>query len=143
MINPEIINDDDFDEGEALAELLTSSNVFINSYWWMKEEGWPEKAHESFAVCANCSDCFMWACADAEEVLFKELRSVYEHYKADPSWGVSVWCIKKRKMLPQKPVYDYIMKAGIWDLDKMDLEPNFYDVWCANQRINNTKCESQ
>ena len=30
-------------------------------------------------------------------------------------------------MLPQKPVYDIIMKKGIWNLDEMGLEENFYD----------------
>ena len=56
---------------------------------------------------------------------FKELKDLFYHYKKDPGWGTAVWCIKKRDILPQKPVFDIIQKEGIWDLTKMDLKDGF------------------
>ncbi len=122
-----------FDENEALAHLLASQQVFLNSHWWMKEKemdasekdkAWPEDACKTFSINANVNDVFCWGCADAEEVEYSELESLYEHFHKDPSWGTAIWGIKKRGIFPQKPVEDAIRKAGIWDLDSMGLEEN-------------------
>ena len=121
-----------FEENEALAHLLAEEQVFINSHWWMSakkqndfhdvvDNPWPEEACNTFSILANCNDVFAWACSDAEEISYDELEGLYQHYLKDPVWGTAVWCIKKRKLMPQKPVYDAIMKAGIWNLDELDL----------------------
>lgn len=134
-----------FDDNEALAHLLAKGQVFINNHWWMKEnelnedekhKAWPEEACRTFSINVNCNDVFAWGCADAEEMMEDELEDVYQHYHKDPSWGAAVWCIKKRGELPQKPVYNAIMKAGIWNLDEMGLRENSYDAWCK-QRYSN------
>lgn len=113
-----------FEEEPALALLLINHQVFMNTHWWMKDEGWPKDATETFSFNVNCNDVFAWGCADAEEMFDDDLRDVYDHFIKDPMWGTAVWCMKKRNQLPQKPVYDKIMAAGIWDLDNMGLDPN-------------------
>lgn len=134
-----------FEENEALAHLLAEDKVFINSHWWMKEEelgedekhkAWPEEACKTFSINVNCNDVFAWGCADAEEMMESDLEEVYEHHHKDPNWGTAVWCIKKRGELPQRPVYDAIMKAGVWNLDEMGLQENRYDAW-RRTRSNN------
>ena len=109
----------DFEIDEALAILLIEGHVFVNSPWWIKE--WPEEARKGFAVLVNCNDVFAWGCADAETCLFSEFEDLFEHYVKDKIWGPSIWCIKKRGILPQKPVFKKIEELGIWDLGSMNL----------------------
>lgn len=106
----------------ALAILLANEVIFLNEYWW--EDEWPEEARKRTALCVGCNDVFMWGSADAEDLFFSELQDLYEHWVKDPEWGSAVWCIKRRKMMPQPPVEDRIRAAGIWDLDSMGLEIN-------------------
>lgn len=135
---PEISEEVIFDENYALAHLLTAGQVFLNNHWWYaekhmredeKHKAWPEAACKTFSINVNCSDVFCWASADAEEVEYHELESLYEHYQKDPMWGTAVWCIKKRNEMPQKPVYNDIMKGGIWDLDSMGLQENSVETY--------------
>ena len=112
----------DYDPEKILAILLLEDQVFLNSHHYMAK--WPEDAKQSISVNANCSDVFAWACADAEPVMYSELTDLFEHHLKDRVDGVSVWCIKKRNMMPQKPYYDAIMASGKWDLDTMGLKPN-------------------
>ncbi len=106
----------------ALSVLLLSEKVFLNSFHW--EDSWPKDAKNSIAVCVNCNDVFAWACADAEICEYKELEDLFNHFEKDSEWGTAVWCIKKRNIMPQEPVYDAIMKSGIWDLNEMGLREN-------------------
>jgi hypothetical protein len=113
-----------FEVDKALAVLLAEDVIFLNTNWW--EKTWPEDAKKTFAVCVNCNDIFAWACADAEQVLYDDVESIYKYYKKDPVWGTAIWCILKRNMMPQHPVYRDMVKAG-WQLDLMELPPNPYD----------------
>ena len=111
-----------FEDEGALALLLLNEVIFLNSYHWKKE--WPEEAKRTTALCVNCSDVFMWGCADAEPANYEDIEDIYRHWAKDTEWGAAVWCIKKRKYMPQYPVYKDILKAGIWNLDETILEPN-------------------
>jgi hypothetical protein len=116
-----------YEDGESridqmLAILLINEVVFTNTHWWKDE--WPPTAKETISLAVGCNDCFIWGCSDAEEISREEIPDVFEHWEKDPSNGPDVWCIKKRNMMPQKPVYDAIMKAGIWNLDEMYLQRN-------------------
>lgn len=112
-----------FEPERALAFLLLKNVVFANDHWWMKDK-WPQEACNSFSINVDCSDVFAWACADAEPLYYDNLEELYEYYEKDPHWGAQVWCIKRRKQLPQKPVYDKIQQAGIWNLDEISKEWN-------------------
>lgn len=113
-----------FQENPALAILLLTENVILNEFWWKKD--WPEEAKKKFAIALNINDIFCWGCSDAENLNYEDLQDVYDHYLKDKTWGTAVWACKRRNMLPQKPVYDEIMKQGIWNLDDMGLEPNTF-----------------
>lgn len=78
-------------------------------------------------IYVNCSDVFAWGISDGEDIDYYEIEDLYRHYIRDKVWGTQIWCIKKRGELPQKPVYDDIKKRGKWDLDSLNLTPNFYD----------------
>ena len=67
---------------------------------------------------------FLWGISDAEELLYSEIKELYDYWYADVIWGSAIWVIKKRNYMPQKPVYDAIMEKGIWNLDCMNLRPN-------------------
>jgi hypothetical protein len=106
----------------ALALLLINNVIFLNSHWWEKD--WPEEARKRPSLNVNTNDVFAWGCADAETINLNELKDVYDHYRKDPVWGTAVWACKRNNMLPQKPVYERIQKAGIWDLDALGLRAN-------------------
>jgi hypothetical protein len=113
---------EDFTEEYALAALLLAEQVFLNSRWWRNED------KENISVFVNCNDIFAWGCADAEDLPHKDIENLWRMWRKDPSWGTAIWCIQKRKQMPQKPVEDLIRKAGIWDLDSMGLDPNTMDA---------------
>lgn len=113
---------------KALAALLAAEQVFLNTNWNMKS--WPEEARETLVVYANCNDVFMWGCADAEDVSYDQINEVFDHWVKDPAWGVAVWCIQRRGLMPQPPVERLIRCGGIWDLDAMGLkESPFKKDW--------------
>jgi hypothetical protein len=80
-------------------------------------------------VCANCSDVFVWGSSDEEELPLDEIEPLYRLWRERP-WGSSIWCLIKRKQMPQEPVGEAIRKAG-WDLDALKdrhgLRNNEYD----------------
>lgn len=115
---------------KALAALLASESVFLNTNWSQKD--WPEEARDTVVIYASCNDVFAWGCADAEEVDHDEINDVFDHWMKDRDWGVAVWCIKKCKLMPQPPVERLIRLGGIWNLDEMDLkESPFKKDWSA------------
>ncbi len=98
----------DMMEDEDYLKVLLCENVaFINNGWWRKD--WPQ---DHVSIHIGCNDVFAWGCADAEDVLCSELQDVYEHWKKDPDWGAAVWCIKKRKQMPQPPVAKILREKG-------------------------------
>lgn len=111
-----------FEVEQALAWLIADGKIFLNSHWW--EEEWTKEQKQLTSINLNCNDLFAWGCADAEELMYKDIEQVWSHYKQDTEYGTDVWCIKKRNQMPQKPLYDAIKKAGYWNLDIMGLHPN-------------------
>lgn len=102
------------EDEEILGFLILKSQLFINNGHWNKD--WPK---DKITVHANCNDVFSWGSADSEDVNFSDLREIYDMYLKDPILGVTAWCIKKRKCMPQKPVEDMFRKSGIWNLDEL------------------------
>jgi hypothetical protein len=120
-----------FEPEKALAYLLADEQVFLNTHWWKKE--WSEEQKNLFSINVNCNDIFAWACSDAEEITYSDLEGLWWHYKLDPLFGTAVWCIKRRKQLPQPPVYRNIKEQGIWNLEIMGLEENSQNAYVQSQ----------
>lgn len=112
-----------FEQEGALALLLNNGVVFVNSHHWYKE--WPEAARKATSINVNCNDIFAWGCADAEEITMDddELKDLYHMVIAEPVWGAALWCMKKRREMPQDPVAEHMRKAGV-DLDAFQKEHN-------------------
>jgi hypothetical protein len=113
----------------ALSALLITEKVFLNSHW--REKDWPEEAKQSIGVHVICNDVFAWGCVDCESVSYGDLESLWDCHVKDPTHGTEVWCIVRRKEMPQRPVEKYLREGGIWDLDALreehNLLPNYYD----------------
>lgn len=128
-----------FEAEQGLALLLLNEVVFLNSHHW--EDEWPAQARAAASLNVNCNDVFAWGCADAEEAAYADLETVYRHWRRDPYWGTAIWCMIKRREMPQRPVERRIREAGVWDLDALvaehGLRPNHYDgisgVWAAQK----------
>ena len=100
--------------------------IFLSSNWFQNE--WPEAAQKQICVFVVCNDMFAWGCADGEDLPFDEIENLYRMWRKDPQWGPAIWCMIKRKEMPQKPLEKMIRKAGIWDLDSLGLDKNVTDA---------------
>jgi len=106
--------------------LFLDDQVFFNSRWHEEKElPHKYKKYSKYAVMfVNCSDVFAWGFADAQDIYYDEIDDLYQQYSLNAEYGSSVWSIKKRGMMPQKPMYDQIMSLNIWNLDDMGLKDN-------------------
>ena len=127
----------DIEISDVIGILIHEGKIHFNDHHWKKE--WSAEHRNLVYIGVVCSDVFAWGCSDSEEATFKDLYELWHYWKKDPELGHWVWCIKKRNELPQKPVYDYIMKRGIWDLDSMGLEPNYYDAMLKEHNETNSR----
>lgn len=118
--------DEEYDDNFALQELLQDNIVFLNNHWWKIE--WPDEAKDSFSVNVLCSDAFGYATADAEELPYSELESLYRHWLRDPTWGSVVWVIKQRKTMPLLHIVEKIVEKGIWDRETLLKSASGIDV---------------
>lgn len=119
-----------FESQHALALLLMNEVIRINSQHWKKD--WPEDARKATYLGVDCSDIFMWGCSDSEEINVDELKDLY-HLFIDENlkgWGPTIWCLSKRREMPQGPIEEVMRDVGI-DMDaikaKYNLRVNFYD----------------
>lgn len=80
-------------------------------------------------LCVNCSDVFVWGSSDEEILPLDEIEAAYRLWRERP-WGAQIWCLIKRKQMPQEPVEEAMRKAG-WDMDSLKhrygLRDNEYD----------------
>ena len=108
-----------FDDNEAVIQLLQQSIAFINL-----EQG----------VIVNCSDVFVWACADGEKIENeKELEEVYKWCVKYPNYGGAIWCCIKRNEKPQAPVVKRMKELGEWDISLDKLTDNRYDAYIKKE----------
>lgn len=117
--------DNEFNYESALGILLANEVVFLFKHLNTSSKG--------FGVAVNCSDTFMYASSDAEEVFYDELEDLFNHWKQDKQYGSIVWCIKKRNEMPLNPIVNIIEKMDIWDLQSMNLIPNFHENYLRNK----------
>jgi hypothetical protein len=124
----------EFDDGVALAVLLAKEVVFINDHWWLKD--WPKEAQKTFSVNVNCNDVFAWGCAAAEEMFIGDIEEVYRYWEKDNDCGPAVWCMIKRREMPQAPAIKYIEKSGVFNVEELrvkhNLRPCWYDLMSKN-----------
>jgi len=119
------------EEHQALALFIQEEIILINTHWYKAD--WNKEQKKTLSMGVNCSDIFAWGCADSETIYLKDIDTLWQYYSKDPKWGPTLWCINKRKELPQKPVYKNIQADGIWNLDKLPLQTNHYNKICKEQ----------
>ena len=102
-------------EEDILALLLMNGVLF------------PNQRNGTINLYVNCSDIFLWASADAENLPIDEIDDLYKMWRKDTVWGAAKWCILKRKWMPQEPVLIAMKEAGAWDIDEKLLKGNISD----------------
>lgn len=120
----------DYDIELILSLFLNEGILFANSrdyYYNNKKEG------HTIVLFVNCSDCFQWAYADAQDISWEEIEDLYEFYKRDKKWGSDKWCCKKRNEQPQPTVKRKMIEDGCWEawMDKLNI--NQYYLRCLEQ----------
>lgn len=116
VINEDKILDPEYyDENKALAILLDADVCFINN---LIDN---ETKEFNVVVYVNCSDTFVWACADAESLTCtdggegSEIIELYKLWKENSIYGPVKWICIKRNLQPQRPLKANMVKAGYWD----------------------------
>lgn len=89
----------------AFAELLTDDIVFISNY---------NETSNYISLYVNCSDLFMWACADAVELPYNKVLEAYCAYKLG-NWTLEKWCCVQRNMQPQHAIIRDMKRDNAWD----------------------------
>ncbi len=94
-------------EGDMLlAHLLLNGVVFVGSGGFFAQPGHVVTIH------VLCSDVFAYALADAEDLPYNQLATVYQLWRKDPMWGPIAWAITRRKTMPIQPVVVRLYEAG-------------------------------
>lgn len=109
-------------EDIALAVLLAEGVIFTNVVDLSLQ--WPQFYKEktfTTACYVDCSDVFMWGCADAENIEVtdgeppSEMIELYKLHRENSKWGSTKWACIKRGIQPQFPIKRDMKKDGYWD----------------------------
>lgn len=123
----------DPDEDDPEGEIQTDAALAIMMLNEVVRTGRKRGASEETLLLADCSDVFAWGCSDVEILPHDQVDDVFRHWEKDPMNGVAVWCMKRRRELPQAPVLRRIREGGLWDIDELvskhALRPNRYDAF--------------
>ena len=109
-----------FDPDLAIARLVAEGVLILNTCRWNEE--WPKETQEAVILGVDCSDFFTPDSADAEEILYSEVRELYDLWAESPYWGPLKWCAVKRNVRPTPPIVEVMMRAGVWS-DEMEALP--------------------
>lgn len=102
--------DGDFIPENALIALIADGVIFLNSYHWKQD--WPNDAKEVISLNVFCSDTFGYACADSEEIFYKDLQTLAELWQKDPVFGAIAWVTIRRQMKPLAPIIEEMEARG-------------------------------
>lgn len=122
--NQEELTVDDIDK--VLAYLSFRGYILVNS------RHFKETDKEDISISVICNDVFYLACADAEEIAFNEVLTLYRMVRENPEYGVMKWCILKRNMFPQRVIYDLMNKNNLWDLELKNCNLKSNPTWSNN-----------
>lgn len=110
-----------FEEQYAIAHLLINEVIFFT-----------KNIDNKLEIYVICNDVFAWGFADCELIDLHEIENLYQLWSKNSMYGDAFWCILKRGELPQKPVYDMMVKAG-YNFDGLNLLPNSYDTFLSTR----------
>lgn len=103
-----------FNETEALIILLQAGKCFFGSMWHPDKNIREKGAYLGIGVFVNCNDVFHWASADSEDLAMSEVEDLYRHHVVDNKWGDVIWLCLRRKLQPQTPIKEDMIKDGAW-----------------------------
>lgn len=124
-------NIEEFNEEEAVIELLQKGHLFLNSRKYFCESR-KDLQPETIVLFLNCNDTFSWGCTDAEEIKLSELEDLYKLYKEYGDASVTIWVCKKRNEKPQDSVLKWLKQQNVFDPIK-DLPENRNNILRGNQ----------
>jgi len=107
----------EFDNEKALGMLLLDGTISLYDD--------TEYTNGEIKLWINCNDVFAWACADAEDVHYDDIESIYKSWLADKKCGGIKWAIRKRGMPPQEPMVDLFKENGCWDEEMESIRQKF------------------
>ena len=112
----------DIEIEDIMQVLLAEGKIYVYSapiHWDKPERAW--------RIGAGANDVFAWDLPEAVDIEPDDFTDVFECWLKDPEYGVKVWCIIKKGMMPQAKFAQRLIERGIWDLTKYELSPNKYE----------------
>lgn len=117
-----------FERDKALVYLLEKKVLFSNTRPYIENPYDPKEKHivsesATIVLFVNCSDTFVWGCADGIEIdandktdlETNELYRLTSYVIDNEKYGSDKFACWKRNLQPQKPVIDKMKKDGVWD----------------------------
>lgn len=116
-----------FDEDEAVLQLFQEGILFSH------------EQNGNTGLSVNSNDVFMWGCADADDLPYDKIESLYRLVLAHGEAGKEKWLCIQRNSKPQVCVARDMKTAGAWDEQMEALPENDYDIWCREQAAKREK----
>lgn len=94
---------------------------------------------KTIGLYVNCSDTFVWACSDCEEIESSErigsnLHSLYMEVRKNAIYGSTIWVCKKRNEQPMIELKRRMIDKGVWTEELEALPENKYSAWCRMKK---------
>lgn len=92
--------------------LLLNDEIYLKDHIYSLDGNLYENKVSIFVRCDDIFDDGL----DEESVHVYELEDLFRMWAADRLWGTTVWCVKKRRVMPQASYKKDIERKG-WDLN--------------------------
>ena len=115
---------EEFCHGEALSILLKDEIVYVNTGEKCEQTG-----QYNTLVLVDTNDVMMWACGDAEILMYDQIEPLIKLHLDNKKWGAMKWaCLpSQNNMQPQYPIKRDMIKDGYWDNELESLHENKWD----------------
>lgn len=109
---------------KIITELLEAKVLMVN-YMRYSHHSDDDMQGKTMCLFVNCHNLFSFKNNDFENIESpEELRELYHIWKNDTSYGVDIWCCKRREMQPNNAIKEIWKNNGIWNTELDDLKSN-------------------
>lgn len=103
-----------FEDEKIIAKMLIEGDLEVFPGEAVNQIDKDEPPEEVAMLYLNCSDVFIWGCADWEPVTLNDIREIYKMSFENLAWCCTRWVCKKRNLQPQGPIIKDMKRDAAW-----------------------------